>query len=298
VKGGDEGPTKHVKNLLAGDIGKPLDRGQLRDELGSVYADGGVRDIVITGVQEPDGVSLTVTLVQQPKVHAFSAVDSTGAPIALPPSARVVTGMRLDPNLLDSFATALRDDYLNRGFADVQVNWNLTPAGTDAVDVKLELVPGTASIIDKRDYKGNAHAPAKELDAAIGATVVPGSPWRDDEVERAMLLIQAYYYDHGFVNVRVAPPTRPQGRAPLVFDITEGDLFHLGTIEVTGVDAATAKKYRAQVKLKTGDVFKRSAIAEAMEKLRTATQADVLPLTELDVAKKTIAIKFEVQHPQ
>ena len=80
-----------------------------------------------------------------------------------------------------------------------------------------------------------------------------------------------------------------------MFDITEGDLFHLGTVEITGVDAATAKKYMAQVKVKKGDVFKRSAIAESMEKLRTAANVDVLPLTEVDTDKKTIGIKFEIQ---
>ena len=85
-----------------------------------------------------------------------------------------------------------------------------------------------------------------------------------------------------------------------MFTISEGDQFRVGKLDVTGVSAADAKKYLALVGVKSKDIFSRSAIVAGVQKITEAvhangmTTANVLPLTKLDTAKKTIDLTLEV----
>ena len=293
VIGGDDATAGRARTALGIEVGRPFDRAQLRSILDAIYQAGGVADVRVTGIQLDDGIRLAVDLVPQPKIHAITTHGNN--PTVEPPvAAKIAVGTRLDPKALDSFAASMRDGYIEQGYVDATVSWTSTPPVGDQVDIVFEVAPGSASIIERRDYHGNAHAPAKELDAAIGSTIVPGNPWRAEDVERATLLISAYYYDHGYVNVRVANPVPPGGRAPIVFDITEGDQFKIGALAVTGVDAAAMKRYLALVGTKKGDVFSRAVIVDAVQKIRDASKLDVLPLTKVDATKKTIDLTFEL----
>jgi outer membrane protein assembly factor BamA len=292
IRGDD--PNGRIKTQLAGVVGKPIDRGEIRAVLGPIIEAGAVGDVRVGGVQRAEGITLVIELVPQPKIHAFAAHDAGGGEVTLPAAAKVAVGMRLDPKMLDGVVSALREDYVGRGYVDAAVAWHTTASG-DQVDVSIDVTPGVATTVAGREFHGNAHAPAADLDAAIGKDIlVAGSPWHDDEVERAALLISAYYYDHGYVNVRIPTPQPAGGKSPVVFDISEGDQFKMGKITVKNADAEKSKRYLALLQLKKGDVFKRSVIADAIEKIRTMSGKDVLPLTTVDTDHKTIDLTLEL----
>lgn len=287
VKAADAALGAKAQAVMAGEVGKDLDRTRLRETTAKLFALPGVADVLVRGIQRADGISLEIDVTQQPTVHAITA--SPG--ITLPGQVAAANGLPLDPGLLDALVRELRERYLANGYVDAQVRWSTKPVG-DQVDVLIDVAPGAAIVIDKVDFKGNAHAKSDELAKTIAADVAKGVPWNDDKVEHAALLLTGYYFDRGYVNVTVAAP-KPS--TSVTFDIKEGDQFRVGKLSIKDAKPADEKKLLAALGVKKGDIFSRSAMTAAMKKLQDATKAvNITPQTKVDAAKKTIDVEFEL----
>jgi outer membrane protein insertion porin family len=278
-----------IQALLAGQIGKPLDRAALRDQVSQVFALQGVGDVTVRGVQQDDGITLQLEITPQPMVHALTAAQADGTAVPVPGQLAAVTGLPLDPVLLDTVAGQLRDQFITSGYPDAEARWTTRPAGSQ-VDIALVVTPGTRVIVDHVELAGNAHA--KSADLLKVMELAPG-PWNQLRVDRAVVQLDAYYYDHGFVNVAVQ---HPAPAAVPTFVIKEGDQFKVGKLSIKDTPAAEEKKLLALLGVKKGDVFSRAAMTAGLQKLQDATKAaDITPVTNLDPKKKTIDITFEVQ---
>lgn len=297
VKSDDQTQVASVKLLLAGEVGKPLDRRRLRDELSQLVGSKGIADATATAIQLADGIELVITVRPEPALHALTAHEAGGADIPLPGQLATATGLPLDPNVLDAVVNQLREQYLAKGFTAVTATWKQTEAKqTDTaahqVDVAIEVTPGKASTVTSVAMKGNKKL--KQGDLVKVVTIGPNSPFNSDAMDRAVVALTTYYYDHGFINITVTAPV-PAGRpAVATFVITEGDQFRLGKVEVTGVPAADARKYLAMLSIKKGDVFSRSAVQKGIQKIQAAVAKEVDPITHLDIAKKTIDLELAV----
>jgi outer membrane protein insertion porin family len=294
VKADDATQAAAAKQMLAGEVGKPLDRARLRDELAQVLGIKGIGDVNASAVQLADGVELVVALVPARNLKTLTAKEVGGQDIPLPGLLSTAVGLPLDPTLLAKVVAELRAEYLAKGFTDVQVAWKDTEVGTNQVDVSIEITPGKATTVTTVEFKGNAHAKKADLVKAIAGTLVASSPWNSDLVDRASLLLSAYYYDHGYINVAVDPPKPSGGASPATFAITEGDQFRVGKIDVKGVPDADAKKYLAMVTVKKGDVFSRKLMQEGIIKIQNAAQTQVEPVTNIDAKKKTIDVTLDL----
>ncbi|MEO8554014.1 MAG: POTRA domain-containing protein [Kofleriaceae bacterium] len=294
VKSDDQTQVAAAKQMLAAELGKPLDRERLRDELSTVLQIKGVGDATAGAVQLADGIELVVTLVPARALHALTAKEVGGGDVPLPGQLATATGLPLDPALLSAVVAQLREQYLAKGFTDVAVTWNQADAGTNQVDVAIAVTPGTATTITAIEFKGNAHAKKGDLLKTLDGTLAASSPWNTDRVDRATLLLTAYYFDHGYINVAVEAPKPSGGAASATFAITEGDQFRIGKISVSGVPEADAKKYLALVTAKKGDVFSRAVVQQGIVKIQEAVRAQVEPVTNIDPKKKTIDLELKV----
>ena len=206
-------------------------------------------------------------------------------------------GLPVDAGLLDALGNQLVELYLSKGYADATVAWKQTQAGSASVDVAVEVTPGNASIISSVDFHGNAHAKKADLVKALTDTFPANAPWTIDRVMRGQFLVTSYYYDHGFVNVAVEQPKPSGTAAPLVYTIVEGDQFRIGKLEFIDKQVEP-KKYLGMLGIKSGDIFNRSAVSAAIEKLNDSLKAEnraFVPISNVDTKKKVIDLKFELQ---
>ncbi|HEY3805706.1 MAG TPA: POTRA domain-containing protein [Kofleriaceae bacterium] len=289
-----------VKDAMAGVVGKPLDRRELRGALTIVAQMSGVSDASVRGTQLADGIQLVVDITPQPTLHALVAREVGGKELALAGQLTSAIGLPVDPQLLDTLGKQIYDDYTAKGYADASVAWKQTPAGSGAVDVAVEVTPGKLSTITAVDFKGNAHVKKADLLKALGTEFAANTPWTSNLVARGWSSLTNYYYDHGYVNVAVESPLPPGQPGPLVYAITEGDQFRVGKLDFPGVPAPDAKKYIGIIGVKQGQVFNRTAIAAGLKKVEESIQATgdkgfVLPKTTVDAKKKVIDLTFELQ---
>jgi outer membrane protein insertion porin family len=286
-----------ITTELAAVRGKPLDADRVREALARVVAVPGVADVTVRAVQLASGIELVVEVTAQPVLRNISATEVGGKPIALGMSA-VSTGGMLDPKQIQSLLESLRDRYLASGHFEVDVAWRRVPVA-NGVEIVIEVKPGVASTIASLAFSGNKAIPSKDLAARIAKLVVVGQPVLEGRLRLAVDDLQAYYWDRGYVNVKVTPPAPARGHNAVVFAVEEGPQFKLGAIKVTGdVTDAERATYLKLFGVKQGDVFSRTAISDGRKRVVDAIgkpNADVLPLTKVDIAKRTIELTLEVQ---
>jgi outer membrane protein insertion porin family len=122
-----------------------------------------------------------------------------------------------------------------------------------------------------------------------------------EAVERAALLVSAYYWDHGYAMVRVDDVQIDQANHRVDFKIkSEGDRFTIKSVVVKGTLLRTEKTFLNMLAIKPGAMFSRTVISEDRMKLqrfyedRAFAYVNVLPLTKVDLPSKTIALTFEI----
>jgi len=125
-----------------------------------------------------------------------------------------------------------------------------------------------------------------------------------DALEREMLLISAFYWDRGYVNVKVGAPRYDRERGVISVPVDEGQRFTMGSITITGELLASEASHLAMIRVRPGMVFSRKMIATDREALstfyadRSYAYVTVLPLTKIDLDAKTIDLTFEIERGQ
>ena len=292
-----------LEKLFAGEVGQPLERPRLRLVLDQVMRNVEVAELSVRGIQIAGGIQLVIVVTPQAKIHAITARDSAGKDIPLASESNVPrVGKPLDAREVASLTITLRDRYRSEGFIAADASWGTRPAGPGAVDVLIEVAPGEQVIVSKLEMKGNT-VPAADLVAAVGKFLVIGQPLAYEKMQRAILAVADLYYDRGYANVNVpTPAVSGPGKATITFTIEEGDRFKLGVVTVKGAEPKLAKRYLRLSTLKKGDVFSRSAIRDAAKRVRDAARedgqqnAEVLPMTAVDLKAKTIALTLEISN--
>lgn len=121
----------------------------------------------------------------------------------------------------------------------------------------------------------------------------------DDQLARATLWLSAYYWDRGYANVHISDPVITD--TAVTIHIDEGPKFTIASVAITGHPLGDPRGDLAFVKTRARSVFSRREIAADMARLsddygdRGYAFANIIPLTHVDLDRKTIALDFEVE---
>jgi outer membrane protein insertion porin family len=298
----DAGMQGQIVTLFADQVGKLLDRGKLRDTLARVLAMPTVADVAARGVQLDGGIKLIIDVRLQPTLRKLTAVETGGKSVPITGIAAPRIGAMLDPREIERTISDLHEKYVQRGYTTVAIDWHQVPVA-NGVEVVIDVTQGDASVVDSVGFEGNKGVASADLVAVVNKLVVPGEPVRVEMIERATLELQAVYWERGYANSRIKSPVPTGGRQKLVFQVTEGPVFKIGTVTISGdVPAKEHVKYVRVFGVKPGDIFKRSAIADGRDRVAKEAAAsgvknpEVTPLTKVDLPHATINLTLEIRN--
>ncbi len=169
--------------------------------------------------------------------------------------------------------------------------------------LSILLAAGVAHAAPRVEFTGNTTVPAAALRQYLASNASPLFDDAEDVVqevlERDLLLVSAYYWDHGYANVKLGTPRVEH--ALVSIPVEEGAVFTMGSVTATGELIGTAAENLAKIKIRAGMTFSRTTIADDREHLATFYEdlgyayASVMPLTKIDNSSNRIAINFEVK---
>lgn len=308
IVGLDADRTDKAKHALTSAVGQPFSLDTVGADLTALWHQGDVTDVTVDGREVGNGVGLRYTVKLQPTIAAIDVKGTTAmAASELIENMPFKRGSPVDPAQLADVRNALVDQYKSLGYAKVEVTWAAThhDLGDDVVFTVVEGAPIAIKTIDLTGVKAMKRAEVIKALGQDGGPAVGGKYW-DLALERGLLYIAAFYYDHGYLQVAIDPPDiKPSadgGQVGIAIAIKEGAQYKLGKIDFQGDVVAELGDHGKLLGMKSGEVFNRSKAATGMDKIRqaytTAGYADVYvnPETKIDDKKHKLDLTIVVGH--
>ena len=120
-----------------------------------------------------------------------------------------------------------------------------------------------------------------------------------------LLLIQAHYWDRGYVQVKVSSPLvelSPDKQSMYItISVEEGPQYTLGKVDITGDLLETKDFYLSRVSVKPGEIFNRSKLSDDLQKLtdyykdKGYAYVNASPATPVNEKTRTVDVIFEIQ---
>ncbi|MBT8492415.1 MAG: hypothetical protein KJO07_05110 [Deltaproteobacteria bacterium] len=287
---------KAARQWLETRLGDKVDRDQLAADAGRLWASGQFDDVRVEGRQTEAGVAIRFVCRERPLVDGVE-VTSTFPRDKVAPAMALRSGMVLSWDKLEATRAAILGLYDAQGITGSTIETNLVDKPNNRVKVFLTVKPGVRHTLGALRFVGNKVATDAELTKLVGAK--PGGVVHEDTIDRSAQVITAYYYDRGYINVKVEGAHDSKSRV-VTFTIVEDKQFRLGAIKVTGKLARPKAQYLKLIKSKPGRIFNRSKLGEDIKRLTEFHQglgfpkAYVTPLTNVDLGKQRVAIEFQI----
>jgi outer membrane protein insertion porin family len=218
----------------------------------------------------------------------------------------------LDPAKIKKNVEKIRELYVQRGFYMAEVNYELERENQNEVDVYFRIRENAKVEVRRVNFVGNKGASDDELRAVmltqpgdLLSFVTSSGTYREDVFQRDMLMVQAYYYDRGFINVKVSDPQlelSPDKRSLYItISVDEGKQYKVGELDVRGELLDDKDFYLQRLGVKPGETFNRSKVQQDMQDLteyykdKGYAYVNATPQTTVDEKTRLVNLSFDIQ---
>ncbi len=301
-----------IRVHLRSQPGQPFDQDTIDRDIRSIYAMGFFdqvdADVTRTGDNRVEVVFRVKErpLVRTVKIEGTDKVKREEVEGALKIRAHTI----LDPEKARQGLEAAKKLYVEKGYLDAELTYTTEPVGENEVDVLYKVEEHATVKVVQVDFEGNNAFSDRKLRGVMqtrekwlfgfitGAGVLNKEVLRTD-VER----LTAWYYDHGYITVRVDEPRveRRDDGLHVTVKIDEGDQYTVGSVGLAGENTPEDTKPLLQgLGVTAGEVFKASALREDTQKLTERLSEDgyafatVEPETEMRPEDKKVDITYKV----
>lgn len=300
-----------VLTYLPLSVGDELTDATSRQAIRALYQSGLFQDVQLLR----DGDALIVKVKERPAIASFSIEgnDKIGGD-DLNKSLKnlgLTNGELFKRDLLDQVEQELRRQYYANGYYDVDIQTTVTPLANNRVDVKIKVTEGKVSRIKQINIIGNKTFSTDELIKQFKLQPTNWIPFqRSDRYSKQQLggdleSLSSYYQDRGFlefnitsVQVSLSPDKRD---IYLTINVEEGDRYKVSGRRFSGDTILNQNLLDALTSTQKGQTFSRKEATESANRIEAALSdigfafAKVTPLTEVNEAKKEVALNYYVE---
>lgn len=301
VSGATSVPESLVREAIQLQTGVLLAEPAIRADVRRILELRVFEDVRVHTEHEEGGVAVTYEVVERPLI-ASARLIGEGGDSALHRVERL-EGEVFRPGRLHRLSRKITSDRRRDGYAEATTRV-AARRGDDGVAVCLVVDAGRRWVIDSLELEGNeaiADDALLEVMATLDGRVnAEGGIYRADLIEEDLQRMVAVYYDAGHVAALIGAPVArwEGGELRVSIPVTEGPVYRLRELRVSGDLAGPASEYVAFLDLEEGVPFDRSAIASALDRLRERERARgnfaIVPLTELDAEEHWVDLEIQV----
>lgn len=162
----------------------------------------------------------------------------------------------------DALPIYLQRGYLKADFspsqARVESKTDADPQASDEVEVKaiLPVKPGSVYSTSAVDWKGNSALTTRDLAPLLHLPL--GQPADAIRLSRDVDSVTKLYRSRGYMMVNVKPDAHLDDEKSTVhydLNVTEGDLYKMGELEIAGLDTQSTARLRSAWTLREGDPY-------------------------------------------
>jgi outer membrane protein insertion porin family len=302
-----------IKMNIASVPGEKLSADRLRDDIKAIWKMGYFDDVQVEAAEADNKVVLTFVLREKPSIRKIYI--SGNSELGLDKINEVLDLKKdtiLDPAKIKRNQEKVRDLYVEKGFYLADVRSDVQRKDQNKVDVYFIVDEHAKVEVRQVRFLGNHHVKDSELKGAMGTTeggwlsfLTSSGTYREDAFDRDLLLLTAFYYDKGYINVKLGKPeielSGDKRYLYITIPIDEGLPYTLGQIDFKGDLLKPKADYFKLMTVQAGETFNRSRLGQDIQKLNDLYKdagfayVNVQPLTNIDSQKRIVDVTFEVQ---
>jgi outer membrane protein insertion porin family len=298
-----------VCNSISVRAGDRFEAARVASDIHALWDTRAFDDVMVERSDPGSSAVLTYVVRERPLLGRVVIEGATTiSPNALRSMLRLHEGDPLDAADVEAAREVIRAAYVESGYRSVKVDFTVDSASPAAAVASYRVAEGPLALVTTFTFTGVSAARDRELRALIetrkGTVNVPGSIYGESAAARTVLLVQARLYDRGLLQSHVDAPAlslSPDGKSlAVVVAVHEGPVYRIGKVTFAGALAADQPTYLKLFGQKTGDVFNRSLVMQAFERIQAMHAKlgkpvkDISPETELDPEKKTVALTIDL----
>jgi len=317
VRGQRKVEPEAIRMNVATKAGKPLDRKKLAEDVRSLWRLGFFEDVQVEVTALGRG-DLQVTYVVKEKPSIRKILVSGNDEIDID-KINEVLDLKLDAILsiadVKRNEVKIRDLYVEKGFYLAEVSHELRRISDTEVDVVYKVREHAKVEVRSITFLGNVAAPSDELKAAMETQeggyfswLTSSGTYQEDAFQRDLARITGYYYDRGYINVKLGRAQialSPDKRyLHIVFPIEEGPRYRVGKVDVQGDLVESREAYLSRLGVRGGEYFNKSKLLEDITRLSDGYKdlgyayVNVTPLTAIDNDRLIVDLTFDIQKGQ
>ena len=267
-----------ILSQMRSKTGQPYSESLVEQDIKALYRTGQVQNVRIFGQAAGEGVKVMVVLQTRSLVNE---IEIEGASRINAKSLRKKINLKINGPLTEAELQEAREKiveaYQAKGYTDIDVKYRVdTNEEHGTSRVIYTITEGTKGVIAGIRFEGNTKFPDKILRKQMktkGKTLysfIDKSGRLDEtQLEQDVNAVKEYYQDHGYIDVEVKEVRRERSKdkVTIVVVLSEGPIYHVGKISVTGTKATSSEKVRGLMKLKEGGVYSPKQIREDSKKI-------------------------------
>ncbi|MFT3766897.1 MAG: outer membrane protein assembly factor BamA [Minicystis sp.] len=326
IAGNRRVPAEVLAEHLSLRAGVPFTPEALAHDVRELWDSGVIEDVEVDLHTAAAGVTLRILVRERPSVKS---IEVTGNDTISTEDLREAVAETLKPGDTLSHASIrragekIRDKYAEEGYYLAEVKDEVAPAKAGQAVVRFTVREHEKVSVRRINFVGNQGATTEELQEVmltgkggfwqslgLGGT---GGPFRQDAFERDIAVLNALYYDKGYLAVRIGTPrvmlTPDREGIEVTVPVEEGPRFRIRTLLIEERDAdgrnieplGGRRHLREMVRSKAGDFFNRAELVKDIGAIQTMyrdagyANVEVPPATELDPDKAEVDIRVTIQ---
>lgn len=303
----ESGAIIHKVTLKAGD---QYQAASVRQAIKDIYGMGYFDNIVVQSVETAEGKALTFEVTEKPVVGQIS-ID--GEDELKEEKIREVITVAVN-NIISTqdvqrSTEGIRQLYKDEGYYNTTVESSTKISKTGKVDVAFTIKEGKKVYIKEITVTGNTAFKSKSLVKVLQTSKKGWLSWLTDSgILKRDLLAQdadrlvAYYNNNGFIDAKVGEPevTQKDEWLYINFNISEGDRYKVGTLDVTGDLIESKSDLIGLTQIVSEPYFSRKTLRDDILKITDRYSekgyafAEVVPVTAKDDANKRVNITLNI----
>jgi outer membrane protein insertion porin family len=183
----------------------------------------------------------------------------------------------LNTRLLKTSIDRIKGLYRERGYykVDVKSDTSTTEGG---ISLTFTITENQQLYVQEISFDGNENISSRKLKGAIETSTrwplgifSHEGTYQDSVLDTDLLRIEQFYADNGYMQSRVGRPKieiKEDDGIYITIPVSEGPLFTVGAIDVSGDLILPKEDLISKIDLKTGDIMSKSKVQQSIEHLR------------------------------
>src|SRR5665213_131413 len=259
--------------------GVTLSQETVRDDVRAIWKMGYFEDVQVEVSEGKGGSVVTFVLREKPAIAKIYVAGNDELSLSkINEVLDIKKDQILDLAKIKKNVEKIKDAYVEKGFYMAEVSYEIKRDSSATVDVWFHIRENAKVEVRRVNFVGNHAISDAELRGVIStqegnilSVLTSAGTYREDVFQRDLLLIQAHYWDHGYVQVKVGSPLvelSPDKQSMYItISIDEGPQYHLGKVDVTGDLLMPKEFFLSRVSVKPGEIFNRSKLSDDLQKL-------------------------------